>query len=452
MTVETNVRTRLRSRLGVVLAVALGVLLIAPAGVSAASVTFGDPSGASTFGTAIVFTQPYSGSGIASASIALTLPGDIGPQIVPIPRPGSASLSYTLDTSGGAVSPFESVTAQFRAVLSDGSEVAGPSFIVVYADDRFTWKSVSGSLVTIHWFQGSNTFAQQLLSYGEKGIAKSAAFMGITETKPVDFYIYPSQTAFQAGLSVPETIGGEAFTNFRTAFALVGTSELSYGSTVVPHELTHQVFADLTDNPYHSPPRWLNEGLATYLSEGYGSSDRSLVSKAAKNGTLVPLAALAGYFALDQTRIYLSYAEATSAVDYMVRTYGQTAVRKMLTAYSTGASDDEAFTRGLGVDVATFDKAWLAGNGVAAAKTYGPVAAPTGALPPGWDGSTATAPPVSPTTPGSTPSGSPASGGSTKSSSDTTVLLIAGVIALAGLVLLGAGAILYARSGRPPVG
>ena len=44
---------------------------------------------------------------------------------------------------------------------------------------------------------------------------------------------------------------------------------------VVPHELTHLVFATATDNPFHEPPHWLNEGLAVYLSEGYTASYRS---------------------------------------------------------------------------------------------------------------------------------------------------------------------------------
>ena len=38
---------------------------------------------------------------------------------------------------------------------------------------------------------------------------------------------------------------------------------------MVAHELTHLVFNENTDNPYHEPPRWLNEGIAVYLSEGY---------------------------------------------------------------------------------------------------------------------------------------------------------------------------------------
>jgi hypothetical protein len=40
---------------------------------------------------------------------------------------------------------------------------------------------------------------------------------------------------------------------------------------VVPHELVHLVFDTAVKNPYHFPPRWLNEGLAVYLSEGNGT-------------------------------------------------------------------------------------------------------------------------------------------------------------------------------------
>jgi hypothetical protein len=436
---------------GATLAIAILTMVVAPAAVAAASVSLGTPSAKSTFGTGIVFTQPYSGSGIQSAEIAITYPGDIGPSVVPVDSVGSGTLTYTLDTSGGGVPPFQPMTAQFSVVLADGTSLSGSTFSVTYADDRFQWQSVTGALVTIHWFQGTTAFAQQLLDYGEQGIAKAASFFGVTETKPVDFYIYPSQSAFAAGLSVPETIGGEAETTYRTCFALVAPTDLAYGRTVVPHELTHIIFADLTDNPYHSPPRWVNEGLAVYLSEGYGSDNRSLVSQAVSDGTLVPLAALAGYFALDQTRIYLSYAESVSAIDFMVRKYGQAGVRKLLDAYAAGSSDDEAFTAAFGIDMAAFDKAWQADNGVTAAPTYGPQPAPTGPLPPGWSGSTATTPPVSTTTPASTPSragGGPAGGSST--SSDATDLLVAGLIALGGLVLLGTWVLLYFRSNGSP--
>jgi hypothetical protein len=442
---------------GAVLLCAFVALLIAPGVATGASVAFGTPTAKSTFGKSIVFTQPYSGGGIAEAQIVIELPGDIGPSVSALQNQGSSALTYTLDTSSGDLAPFQPVTAHFQAVFADGTVQAGPHIHVTYADDRFTWKAKSGKLVTIHWFQGTDAYAQQLLAYGEQGFAKSAAFLDINETKPVDFYIYPSQSAFQAGLSVPETIGGQTQPSYRTCFALVAPNDLGYGSTVVPHELTHIVFSDITDNPYHSPPRWLNEGLAVYLSEGYGSSDRQLVSRAVKDGSLVPLPALAGYFALDQARIYLSYAESVSAVDLMVRKYGKSAVQKLVKAYGNGATDDEAFKAAFGIDTAAFNKAWLADNSVAASATYGPRPAPTGPIPPGWTGSSETVPPLEPPSPSATGSSSPGSspsGGHRNAPTRSDSTALAGFIALVGLILLGAGIFLELQTsaGRRPSG
>ena len=61
------------------------------------------------------------------------------------------------------------------------------------------------------------------------------------------------------------------------------------------HELVHLVFDTAVTNPYHFPPRWLNEGLAVYLSEGYKASDRAAVESAARDG-LFPLDGLVGQF------------------------------------------------------------------------------------------------------------------------------------------------------------
>jgi hypothetical protein len=447
-------------RRGAALAVtgAIALALVAPAEVAAASVSFGTPTATSKFGTGIEFTQPFSGASFAEADIAISLPGDIGPAITAITNPGTSSLAFSMDTSGGGLSPFTPVTAHFQVVFSDGSVQVGPDIHITYADDRFTWQSVTGGLVTIHWFQGTTSFAQQLLSYGQKGIAKSAQFLGTSESKPIDFYVYPSQAAFAAGLSVPETIGGQAEPAYRTCFALIAPNDLAYGSSVVPHELTHIVFADIVDNPYHSPPRWLNEGLAVYLSEGYGADNRQLVSQAAKGGTLVPLAALAGYFALDQNRIYLSYAEAVSAVDFMVRKYGQSGIQKLTKAYAAASTDDEAFQAAFGVTVATFDKAWMADNGVAAPTEYGPKAAPTGPLPPGWSSSgggttpNGSQPPVAPTQ-GATPApGSPGNGSSGSKNDPTSgVLMISAAIASIGLLLLLVGGVMALQERRHQV-
>jgi len=426
----------------------LGLLALA-APVGAASVSFGTPTATSAFGDGVHFTQPISGASFSEADIVITLPGDIGPSVVKIKNPGSP-LKYTFDTSTGQIQPNTKVSAHFQVVFADGTTQQGPEIKITYTDDRFHWQTKTGTFVILHWYEGSNSFAQQALTMGENGISKSAKFLGVTETAPIDFFVYSTQQPFYDALGpgTRENVGGEANTVTRTLFALIAPTDLGYAKSVVPHELTHVVFDDATTNPYHAPPRWLNEGLAVYLSEGYGSSDKSLVSKAAKSKELMPLQALTGQFPTTADRFYLAYAESVSAVDYMIRKYGAAPFQKLMKTYSTGASDDEAFTAAFGVDTATVNKGWLADNGITSSQTFGPQTAPPGPVPPGWTtsgGSTAGPGATQPASGSTTAPSDGGFGGGTGGGSSQTGLLIAAVVALAGLLLLAIAAVTYSR-------
>ncbi len=154
--------------------------------------------------------------------------------------------------------------------------------------------------------------------------------------------------------------------------------------TLVTHELTHIVFADAVANPYHFPPRWLNEGLAVYLSEGYGVSARAQVQEAAQTGDLMPLAGIAGLFPTSYERFSLAYAESVAAVDFFIRTYGKDKLVQLITSYRGGVTDDEAFIAATGSDVAAFDAAWVTAQGADQPQPFGPVPPPAGPLPSDW--------------------------------------------------------------------
>ena len=428
-------------------AVFIGLLATA-APVGAASVTFGMPTATSTFAKGIVFTQPITGGSFTEVDMVVTLPGDIGPSVVKIQNPGSP-LRFTFDTSTGQIQPNTKVSAHFQVVFADGTNQQGPEIKITYVDDRFAWQTKTGTFVTLHWYKGDAAFAQQALTMGENGISKSAKFLGVTETAPIDFFVYADQQPFYDALGpgTRENVGGEANTVTRTLFALIAPTDLGYARTVVPHELTHVVFDDGTTNPYHGPPRWLNEGLAVYLSEGYGSSDKSLVSQAAKSKTLMPLQALTGQFPTTADRFYLAYAESVSAVDYLIRKYGQAPFQKLVKTYATGASDDEAFTAAFGANTAAVNDGWLADNGVSSSQTFGPQKAPTGPIPPGWTtsggsqtGSGDTQPTAGPTT--ATPGqGSPGNSQNSRQAG----LLVAALIAVGGLGLMAVAVVMHGR-------
>jgi hypothetical protein len=220
-------------------------------------------------------------------------------------------------------------------------------------------------------------------------------------SEAVDFFVYADRLVLRRlGPGTRENVGGQANAEIRTLFALITPDEIddSWVGIVIPHELTHLVFDTAVANAYHYPPRWLNEGVAVYLSQGYEASDRSTIERAARDRELMPLDALTAEFPTSAQRFGLAYAESVSAVEYLVRTYGTAGLVRLVRSYADGRSDDEAFAAALGVDASEFSQAWLAELDAPEPVRYGPQPAPSGPLPSDWQGATPGG-----GTPGSTP-------------------------------------------------
>jgi hypothetical protein len=450
---------RERGRLAAILATTAlltGLTGIRPAVAASPIATFGPPSGSFVFGTSITFSDTITlTSAPKRVELLLSQPGSIGPTAVEVanPGPGQHTVSDVVKIADGHVFPNTQFTAQWRVTATDGSQELGSSMNLTYLDTRYKWQTKNGPIVHVHWYEGDASFGARALAIGEQGIANASALLGVTETQPVDFYIYADQQPFYDALGpgTRENVGGEAVAQIRTLFALITPDEVnaSWVSTVIPHELTHLVFNTAIDNPYHAPPRWLNEGLAVYLSEGYTPSWQSTVSDAVDAGGIIPLDGLVGQFPTTADQFQLAYGESVAAVDFMIRTYGKPALVKLIRSYAGGVSDDEAFKAALGVDTAGFNAAWLRELGVPAPKAYGPQPAPPGPLPPGWTGAAGSSAP--PAAPGSSSSGAVASGSSRSTvagpvparRSDQTLVIVGGVV----LLCVGLG-ILLARERR----
>ncbi len=380
-------------------------------------------------------------------------PGATGPSVTEIEAPaaGDRTLRFQLDLADGHIVPNTTFEARWRVTDADGKTWLGPQARTTYADNRVDWQTLSGDLVRVHWYEGGDAFGRRALAIGEKAVADSAAILGVTETEPIDFYIYADEERFRGALGpgTRENVGGQAHSDIRTMFALITPAEINqtWVETVVPHELTHLVFATATDNPYHQPPHWLNEGLAVYLSEGYAAGYRSSVEQVAGDGTIIPLEGLAGAFPTTFERFHLGYAESVSAVDYIVNTKGRDALVAMIRSYATGLTDDEAFEAALGVDIAGFEAEWLASLGAKPPVRHGPQPAPPGPVPEGWSG----AAPNPSVAPGTAASPTPATNQPSPEAPGAESTPVPVLIALVLAAVLGGGLVLLAvsRRGRP---
>jgi peptidase MA superfamily protein len=443
--------------------VAVGLLLssvitttLASQPVVAADPAFGTPTATAKYGDGVTFSQPFTPfAGILRVEILITVPGSIGPLAVEVPRPDCCSrvtLSHVLAEEDGHLVPNTRFGARWRVTSENGTTILGDEASVVYTDTRFDWKSVSGPIVRVHWYKGTLAFGKRALAIGEAGVDNAASLLGVTESEPVDFYIYADQAEFYEALGpgTRENVGGEAHADIRTMFALISPEDIAatWVSVVVPHELTHLVFDTAARNPYHGPPRWLNEGLAVYLSEGYTDAWRAAVEDAVRSDSVIPLDGLGGQFPTTREQFFLAYGESVSAVDFLVRKHGKDALVSLVRSYPDGVTDDEAFRAGIGQDLAAFQAAWFADLGAKTPSAVGPQVGPAGPLPPGWAAQPgapapgATSAPVAstgPSAPGVKPAGN-----------DAPDPLLVGLVVV-GLFVIVVAVLLVVRSRRRPM-
>jgi hypothetical protein len=440
----------------VAVALALGVASLVVAPVRAAAPEFGAPDIEGSFGGTITATQPVTLDATPDlVEVLVTTADGPAPLVTEVSAPGAGSetLRHVIGGQGDHILPNTPLRVRWR-ITSDGVTTLGPEARTVVADDRFDWQTVSGEVVRVHWYEGDRAFGERALRIGEEAVKETARLFGVTEEEPVDFFIYAGQDAFYDALGpgTRENVGGQANAEIRTLFAHIAPTSINdpWVENVVPHELVHLVFDTAVDNPYHFPPRWLNEGLAVYLSVGYELGDRTAVERAARTGDLVPLDGLVGQFPTSADRFGLAYSESASAVEYLVRTHGEDTMVSLVRSYANGRTDDEAFEAAIGMDVAAFNDAWLEDLDATAPTRHGPQPAPTGPLPEGWERAGST-PLVDGATPlpdvAATPRPTPAEVDAQQVGIDESRRALIGIVGL--IVAAGVGVLVWTRSRRP---
>jgi hypothetical protein len=336
--------------LAAALACAVGVIA---ADAAAAFDGFGTLEADSTYGQNITFDVSLDGGAPDELELLLRTPGSDAAFVVPVDATGTRA-SYVWNTAVDYVTPNTLVTYQWRAF--DGDEVTvSDEATIRYDDDRpgLDWQSRQLGEATVHWYGDAEAQAVRFGELTALGVERGEERLGTTLAGPVDVFVYASRDAFFGALGpgAREWTGAAAFSEIRTIFmwnsAEAGSQ--AYLETAMVHEVTHIVFHDATDNPFHEPARWLNEGIATWSEAGDAGGDRAIVENEASGGGLFAFDAITEQFPIGERGGRLSYAQGTTMVDLIVDTYGPEALARITAAYRDGASDAEALEAGTGI-------------------------------------------------------------------------------------------------------
>lgn len=399
-----------------------------------------------TFDESMTFRVELAGGSPDQLEILLQFADAEATFVAPVRASGS-SATYTWDAASDFVVPNTLVTYRWRAIV-DGKPMESEPAQLLYDDDRpgLDWQEREMGRATVHWYGSAEDAAVRFGELSADGATQAEELLGTGLAGPIDIFVYDAQEDFFGALGpgAREWTGAAAYPELRTVFMWLGGGPQDYLETAIVHEVTHVVFHDATDNPFHEPAQWLNEGLATWTENHNADRSRSTVEFEASGGGLLAFDAITQAFPIGDRGATLAYSQGAVMVDKIVAEHGEAAIAAIATAFRDGATDAEAIKAGTGVAANELYDAFYADFGADVPRPVEPVALddsdvplPGGGLPRPEPGSSS-APHG-----GERPDSAPA-----KTVSDGSIWFVA--LGLLALLVAGTAAVVVARVARTP--
>lgn len=261
-----------------------------------------------------------------------------------------------------ALVPGAEIEYYWRITAGDGSIFVTAPSRILYQDSSLPWKRIGEGAVEIMWYEGDDEFGQTALDAATGALTRIRDNFDVDLLRSTRIVLYADIDAMRSALGggTSPWVAGQAIIPFNTIVlhAPISTPELD---VLIAHELAHIVIGQITENPFSSPPAWIQEGLATYVeSAGDPRFDYDgIVEQAVRDGSLISLRGLTSTFPASNARAILAYAESNSLMRFVIDKFGKDSVRRLLDSYQDGVTDDEAVQRALNLSLSELEALWL---------------------------------------------------------------------------------------------
>ncbi len=278
-------------------------------------------------------------------------------------------LEYIILTHKWTIFPSTPIAFHWDVFPESGEKISSAEEVFYYDDTRFKWKRLEGDAFTVVWHDRPPAFGEQVAKAAELAMADQARFYGVKLEKPIQIVIYNTEDEYTYWFRSNDWSWGSVDVQSGITAQVVEEAEGAqfWLNNIIPHEISHLYFYQVTHNALNKPPVWLNEGLAQYNEFVDNRDCLEEAQKAMLAGDYIPLDDLSDWFTSDiEAEIDLSYCESYSAVYYMVNTYGEKSLLNLLAAYKRGDNEEKVFSSALGVNPAEFEQDWMTWVGVPA--------------------------------------------------------------------------------------
>jgi hypothetical protein len=275
-------------------------------------------------------------------------------------KTGSISLNHVFDTRAEYMPPGTGFRFFWTFYDTKGNAYDTPAQEFTYQDERFNFRELKKDFITVRWYQGADSFGQAVLDKSVLTAERLGKQFGVKLNDPVNITVYPDQRTMYTALSSvsPEWVGGQAIPAYGTIVVAIAPGDTKEIGRVIPHEVSHMVIYQATKNPYNYAPKWLDEGLAVLAQDAVDGFLTQAFQKAFDNRTLQSLRVLGSNFPADSQLSFQSYGESVSAVQFLIKTYGEEKVGQFLRSFNQGISYDEGSQAAFGLSLDQLDRKW----------------------------------------------------------------------------------------------
>ena len=275
--------------------------------------------------------------------------------------PGTTvDVSWTLEMVRiGGLPPGASMEYWWVVEDAVGNKVETAPIRVQFDDTRYSWHSLTEGNVTIYWYEGGESFAQELMVTAQQALVKLAEDTGAYLDREAKLHIYANSQDLRGAMIYPqEWTGGAAFTRYGIIAIGIAPNTLDWGKRAITHELTHLVIHQMTLNPYNELPTWLDEGLAMYTEGLLEPVYAACLNRAIAKNSLISVRSLSSPFSAYTAESLLSYAQSYSLVEFLIDNYGQGRMLELLLTFKQGSGYDAALEKVYGFDMDGLDALW----------------------------------------------------------------------------------------------
>ena len=259
----------------------------------------------------------------------------------------------------GGLPPGSSLEYWWKVEDANGNRQETAPATVQFDDTRYEWQSITEGEVTIYWYEGDASFAQELMATAQQALDNLAEDAGAELERPAKLYIYANTSDLRGAMIYPqEWTGGVAYTRYGIMAIGISSGNIDWGKRAIAHELTHLVIHQMTLNPYNDLPNWLDEGLAMRTEGELSSGYTAYIEQAIDEDSLISVQSLCSPFSAYGDKAALSYAQGYSLVDFLITSYGRDNMLELLNTFSEGSGYDAALERVYGFDMDGLDALW----------------------------------------------------------------------------------------------